>query len=73
MRQYVAELAWLKQLAKETGRPAWFLLVDRYDDPGRWRRLLDAVHAASAEGAQLTAQVPGRPIGILLGIGTRLC
>jgi N-acyl-D-aspartate/D-glutamate deacylase len=68
----VAELAWLKQLAKETGRPAWFLLVDRYDDPGRWRRLLDAVHAARAEGAQLTAQVPGRPIGILLGIGTAL-
>ena len=28
-----AELAWMTQLAKETGRPVWFLLTDRYDDP----------------------------------------
>jgi N-acyl-D-amino-acid deacylase len=32
------ELAWMKRLAKETGRPVWFLLTDRYDDPQRSRR-----------------------------------
>src|SRR6266566_8629020 len=67
-----AELAWMTQLAKETGRPVWFLLTDRYDDPERWRRLLAAVHAARAQGAQLTAQIAGRPIGVMLGIGTAL-
>src|SRR4029077_7950330 len=44
------ELAWLKRLARETKRPVWFLLTDRYDDPGRWRRLMKAVHEARAEG-----------------------
>ena len=39
------------KLARETGRPIWFLLTDRYEDPERWRRLIDAVHAARAEGA----------------------
>jgi N-acyl-D-amino-acid deacylase len=67
-----AELAWMTQLAKETGRPVWFLLTDRYDDPERWRRLLAATHAARAEGAHLTAQIAGRPIGVMLGIGTAL-
>ena len=67
-----AELAWMTKLAKSTGRPVWFLLTDRYDDPERWRRLLNAVHAARAQGANLTAQIAGRPIGVMLGIGTAL-
>jgi N-acyl-D-aspartate/D-glutamate deacylase len=67
-----AELAWLARVAKHTGRPAWFLLTDRYEDPARWRRLLTAVHAARADGAHLTAQIAGRPIGVILGIGTAL-
>jgi len=66
------ELAWMTRLARETGRPVWFLLTDRYEDPARWRRLLAAVHAARAEGVQLTAQIAGRPIGVMLGIGTAL-
>ena len=67
-----AEFAWMTRLARETGRPVWFLLTDRYDDPERWRRLLTAAHAARAEGAHLTAQIAGRPIGVMLGIGTAL-
>jgi N-acyl-D-aspartate/D-glutamate deacylase len=67
-----AEFAWMRQLAKETGRPIWFLCTDRYGDPERWRRLLASVHAARAEGAHLTAQIAGRPIGVMLGIGTAL-
>jgi N-acyl-D-aspartate/D-glutamate deacylase len=62
----------MTRLARETGRPVWFLLTDRYDDPERWRRLLTAAHAARAEGAHLTAQIAGRPIGVMLGIGTAL-
>ncbi len=66
------ELAWMRKLARETGRPVWFLLTDRYEDPGRWRRLMKAVHAARAEGLSFTAQIAGRPIGIMMGIGTAL-
>src|SRR5258706_323151 len=66
------ELAWMTKLAKETGRPVWFLLTDRYEDPSRWRRLMKAVHAARAEGLPLTAQIAGRPIGVMMGIGTAL-
>jgi N-acyl-D-aspartate/D-glutamate deacylase len=44
------ELRWMRKLAKETGRPVWFLLTDRYSDPDRWRRLLKAVHEARAQG-----------------------
>ena len=66
------ELAWMTQLAKETGRPVWFLLTDRYEDPARWRRLMKAVHDARANGLSLTAQIAGRPIGVMMGIGTAL-
>ena len=36
------ELAWMTRLARQTGRPIWFLLTDRYEDP--------AALAAAAEG-----------------------
>jgi N-acyl-D-aspartate/D-glutamate deacylase len=66
------ELAWMTRLAKETGRPVWFLLTDRYEDPERWRRLIKAVHEARGQGLSLTAQIAGRPIGVMMGIGTAL-
>ncbi len=68
----VAEVAWMTKLAKETGRPVWFLLTDRYTDPVRWRRLIGEVHRARKGGAHLTAQISGRPIGVILGIGLAL-
>jgi N-acyl-D-amino-acid deacylase len=66
------ELAWMTRLARQTGRPIWFLLTDRYEDPQRWRRLLTATHAARAQGLSFTAQIAGRPIGVMMGIGTAL-
>jgi N-acyl-D-amino-acid deacylase len=66
------ELNWMTKLARQTGRPVWFLLTDRYEDPQRWRRLLDATHAARAQGLSFTAQIAGRPIGVMMGIGTAL-
>jgi N-acyl-D-amino-acid deacylase len=66
------ELRWMRKLAKETGRPVWFLLTDRYEDPERWRRLMKAVHEARAQGLSITAQMAGRPIGVMMGIGTAL-
>ncbi len=66
------ELAWMTRVARETGRPVWFLLTDRYEDPQRWRRLMQAVHDARAKGLSFTAQIAGRPIGVMMGIGTAL-
>ena len=66
------ELAWMTKLVRQTGRPIWFLLTDRDEDPQRWRRLLKATHAARAEGLPFTAQIAGRPIGVMMGIGTAL-
>ncbi len=66
------ELRWMRKQARKTGRPVWFLLTDRYTDPQRWRRLIKAVHEARAEGLPITAQMAGRPIGVMMGIGTAL-
>src|SRR6202051_4335713 len=66
------ELGGMRKRAQATGRPVWFLLTDRFEDPQRWRRLMKAVHAARADGLSLTAQIAGRPIGVMMGIGTAL-
>ena len=67
-----AEFDWLTRLGRETGRPLWFLLTDRSSDPERWRRLMDRVRRARAQGAAVTAQVAGRPVGVILGLLTSL-
>jgi N-acyl-D-amino-acid deacylase len=66
------ELAWMTKLGQETGRPVWFLLTDRPTDPVRWQRLMEGVRTARAQGAFVTAQVAGRPVGIMLGVDTAL-
>ena len=66
------ELSWMTKLGQDTGRPVWFLLTDRPTDPVRWKRLMEGVHKARAAGAMVTAQVAGRPVGVLLGADTAL-
>jgi N-acyl-D-amino-acid deacylase len=66
------ELKWMTKFGQDSGRPVWFLLTDRPTDLVRWRRLMDGVHKARSEGAQVTAQIAGRPVGVLLGIDTAL-
>ena len=67
-----AEFGWMNQIARENRRPLWFLLTDRSYDPDRWRRLMDGVRAARAEGLPMSAQVAGRPVGLILGLTTSL-
>src|SRR3989442_15491028 len=55
------ELAWMTRLAQETGRPVWFLLTDRYEDPERWGRVLAAAQSARAQGAAFAGANAGRP------------
>ena len=42
----------MTKLAKETGRPVWFLLTDRYEDPQRWRRLIGACMKRAREACR---------------------
>ncbi len=66
------EFEWMTKFSKETGRPVWFLLVDQPNDTSRWRRMMEGVHKARKAGAMVTAQIAGRPVGVLLGIDTAL-
>jgi N-acyl-D-amino-acid deacylase len=66
------ELGWMTQLSQQTGRPVWFLLTDRPTDPVRWQRLMEGVRQARAQGANVTAQIAGRPVGVMLGVDTAL-
>src|SRR3978361_1329662 len=66
------ELKWMTKLGQDTGRPVWFLLTDRPTDKIRWKRLMDGVHKARARGPMVTAQVAGRPVGVMLGVDTAL-
>ena len=66
------EFAWMTSQFRATGRPLWFLLTDRSTDPERWKRLMGGVHKAQAEGVSITAQVAGRPVGLILGLTTSL-
>jgi N-acyl-D-aspartate/D-glutamate deacylase len=66
------EFRWMREIARESGRPLWFLLTDRSYDPQRWRRLMDGVRAARQDGLPITAQVAGRPVGLILGLTTSL-
>jgi N-acyl-D-aspartate/D-glutamate deacylase len=67
-----AEFGWMNTIARANKRPLWFLLTDRSYDPDRWRRLMDGVRAARAEGIPMSAQVAGRPVGLILGLTTSL-
>lgn len=67
-----AEFQWITRLGVETRRPVWFLLTDRPTDPQRWRRTMAGVRQARAAGASVTAQIAGRPVGVILGIATSL-
>jgi len=67
-----AEWNWVRQVARESGRPVWFLLTDRGYDPQRYKRLMDGVRACRADNLPLYAQVAGRPVGLTLGLNTSL-
>jgi N-acyl-D-aspartate/D-glutamate deacylase len=66
------EFDWMTKFCKDTGRPAWFLLVDQPNDTSRWKRMMEGVHNARKAGANVTAQIAGRPVGVMLGIDTAL-
>ena len=57
----------LRRLAQASGRPMTMTVLERDAKPEEWRRLLDGIAAANADGIAMTGQVLTRPTGILLG------
>jgi N-acyl-D-aspartate/D-glutamate deacylase len=58
-----AELLWMEELARETGRPVMFNLSQFDQEPALWREVLDALEGM--KDAPVYGQVAGRSIGVL--------
>jgi len=61
------EVDWMRRLSRETRRPITFALNQNDVDPSLWRRLLERVDEAAAEGADLRPQVGSRATTLLIG------
>ncbi len=66
-----AEVEWMCRLAAETGVPVTFLMLQTDNVPDDWRKHLELVARARQEGHRITAQVAGRPFGLLMGLSAR--
>jgi N-acyl-D-aspartate/D-glutamate deacylase len=64
------EMAWMRKLSAEIGRPVTFALTQNDHDPESWFRMLELCADARNEGAQVRPQVAGRPVCLLLGLQT---
>jgi N-acyl-D-amino-acid deacylase len=65
------EIDWMVRLASETGCPVTFLMLQTDNAPDDYRAHLELIGKARAEGHRITAQVAGRPFGVLLGLSAR--
>jgi N-acyl-D-aspartate/D-glutamate deacylase len=61
-----AEFGIFRRMAEESGRPLSFSLAQTRGDG--WRRLLELLSQANAEGVAMSAQVATRAVGLLLGL-----
>jgi len=66
------EMAMLRRLVEESGRPLSVSLVQTDFAPEAWRRLLSWIDDAASCGLPMRAQVAGRPVGLMLGLETTL-
>lgn len=64
------EVDWMHRLSSKIGRPVTFALVQVDSAPDLWRELMEASRRAVENGADLWAQVAGRPTGLLSGFRT---
>ncbi|HEX5614268.1 MAG TPA: amidohydrolase family protein [Acidimicrobiia bacterium] len=64
------EVDWMRRLSAAIGRPVSYALAQHNFAPDQWRELLRLSADATADGADLRAQVAGRPLNMLLGFQT---
>lgn len=65
------EVAWMRQVSTETGRPIVFNLAQTRGMPQGYQWLLDAVSENTGDGARLIPQSTTRGIGVLFGFQNR--
>ncbi len=65
------EIAWMRKLSSEIGRPVTFAMVQYDNEPDAWRHAFDASLEALEEGAQIYPQVAARGISLLLTLRGR--
>jgi N-acyl-D-aspartate/D-glutamate deacylase len=64
------EVAWMRKLSAEIGRPVTFALSQHDIDKDQWKRVLELCSEAEQEGSRLRPQVGSRPGTLLIGHGT---
>jgi N-acyl-D-aspartate/D-glutamate deacylase len=62
------EFGLIETVARVSGRPLTFSLMQADQKPQMWREMLSRIDGAQAAGLNVRAQVAGRPVGILLGL-----
>ncbi|ADP83482.1 N-acyl-D-amino-acid deacylase family protein [Pseudofrankia inefficax] len=67
----VAELAWMEDVSRASGRPLTFAITQSDRRPDLWSWVMDQVRAARARGADLRPQTSARGIGIHYGLAAR--
>ncbi len=67
-----ADLEWMAQLTKETGRPISLAALIRKKSGMRMREILEFIDKRNAEGSHLVAQVAARPAGTLMSLQSSL-
>ncbi len=58
----------MAQMSRESGMPVSFACLQSPLDPDNWRRYLESMDKANANGAQVTAQIAVRGNGLLLSL-----
>ncbi|WP_018637251.1 N-acyl-D-amino-acid deacylase family protein [Parafrankia elaeagni] len=64
----VAELAWMEEVSRASGRPLTFAIMQSDRRPGLWAWVMEQVAGARARGADLRPQTAARGSGILYGL-----
>jgi len=62
------EFALLRAMVETSGRPMSISLAQSPLWPDQWRRVLELMEKADADGVPMRAQVPARAIGLLFGL-----
>jgi N-acyl-D-aspartate/D-glutamate deacylase len=61
-----AESDLVRRMSLAGNCPVTFPVVQDHDDPNRWRRIIEWVDTANAEGAKLVPQVLARPLNAIM-------
>lgn len=62
------DLPMMLRVADATKCPISFSVTQNDKAPERWRQTLAEINAAATRGLSITAQIPARPVGLLLGL-----